>query len=363
MKSTFMLLLILASSLCSASSADISPSDSTHHSWLINNPPIFNNREAGLGDHLVDVRDDPNNMTFYKDFTKYFLDRVDGFTDGEVVDVIEHYFWGIRNGLAMEIGALDGSPHTRSMTYEYEAQMDWKRIMVEGDPSHKDNLIERSPKAFSANAAICEHHTKVHFSAGEYIGGIIEFMGEPFMKEYHPHVYKVVNPYLTKNNNSYEGFNWQSLYDQVPEDRRAKLFEIDCIPLSSILHRANVRHVNLFILDVEGGEIQVLRSINWSLVKFDVLCIETEPSNRPPGYPELITSFLAEQGYQASSKQVGRNIWYTHKDFKPFKRPGIGDDCYNGARKSDYAERKWANWRTAGNWNDCPLDANYDPTT
>ena len=59
---------------------------------------------------------------------------------GEVVDVIEHYFWGIRNGLAMEIGALDGSPHTRSMTYEYEAQMDWKRIMVEGDPSHKDNV-------------------------------------------------------------------------------------------------------------------------------------------------------------------------------------------------------------------------------
>ena len=59
---------------------------------------------------------------------------------GEVVDALEHFFWGMKNGLAMEIGALDGSPHTRSMTTEYESQMGWSRILVEGDPSYREKV-------------------------------------------------------------------------------------------------------------------------------------------------------------------------------------------------------------------------------
>jgi len=43
-------------------------------------------------------------------------------------------------------------------------------------------------------------------------------------------------------------------------------------------------------------------------VKFDVLCIETEPSNRPPFYAENITSFLQAKGYKNNTMQQGRNI-------------------------------------------------------
>ena len=57
-----------------------------------------------------------------------------------------------------------------------------------------------------------------------------------------------------------------------------------------------------------GGEMEVLRSINWSLVKFDVLCIETDPPNRPLNYSEQVTDFLAGHGYVNHSGQQGRNI-------------------------------------------------------
>ena len=60
------------------------------------------------------------------------------------------------------------------------------------------------------NAAICEHHTKVHFSPGEYIGGILEYMSEAFMKEYHDGAYKVLRPYMEAHNNSLVGFNWDN---------------------------------------------------------------------------------------------------------------------------------------------------------
>ena len=76
---------------------------------------------------------------------------------GEIVDGIEKYFWGIRNGVAMEIGrnlmriylvycvkkvsfkvfkknffsgGLDGSPDTKSMTFGFE-NFGWKRILVD----------------------------------------------------------------------------------------------------------------------------------------------------------------------------------------------------------------------------------------
>ena len=54
--------------------------------------------------------------------------------------------------------------------------------------------------------------------------------------------------------------------------------------------------------------MQVLNSINWSLVKFDVLCIETDPPNRPKGYAEEMTAFLKKKGYENHYGQIGRNI-------------------------------------------------------
>lgn len=52
----------------------------------------------------------------------------------------------------------------------------------------------------------------------------------------------------------------------------------------------------------------MLKSINWSLVKFDVLCVETEPDNRPPNYPQDVTNYLAEHGYRNATGQQGRNM-------------------------------------------------------
>eukprot|EP01036_Dinobryon_divergens_P026735 gene26735-35415_t len=293
------------------------------HPWLLNHPPDFHG-STSLG-QLVDVRSDGKNMTFYKEFIEVFLSRVDGFTDGEVVDAIEKYFWGMRNGLAMEIGALDGSPNTRSMTYEYEVSLGWKRILVDADPVYREQLPKKAPTAFSANAALCEHQSTVHFVAAEYVGGIVEFMGSGFLKEYHPEIYKAGVP-----PGNISSVDWSTM---------KKVTAVDCVPLNLLLHKAHVRHINFFILDVEGGELQILRSINWRLVKFDVLCIETEPSNRPPFYAENVTSFLLEKGYKNNTMQQGRNIWFIRNDFVPFERPGFVDpQCYNGQKKGDHAD-------------------------
>lgn len=59
---------------------------------------------------------------------------------------------------------------------------------------------------------------------------------------------------------------------------------------------------------MQGGEFEVLKSIDWEHIRFDVLCIETEPGNRPKGYADKITNFLVGKGYTNYSGQKGRNI-------------------------------------------------------
>ena len=60
--------------------------------------------------------------------------------------------------------------------------------------------------------------------------------------------------------------------------------------------------------ELQGAETEVLKSINWSLVKFDVLCIETDPPNRPPGYAQKVAEYMKERGYMDYAGQVGRNM-------------------------------------------------------
>ena len=140
-----------------------------------------------------------------------------------------------------------------------------------------------------------------------------------------------------------------------------------------------------------------MRSINWRLVKFDVLCIETEPSNRPPFYAENVTSFLLEKGYKNNTMQQGRNICkkslllfhstavcislppkklkitvnvvflllklkigFIRNDFVPFERPGFVDpQCYNGQKKGDHADRFWLTRGRIGPFKRCATTSLY----
>lgn len=207
------------------------------HSWVLNSPKDFHNRSAHLGDGMVNVAKDPEKIKPFEKIVEYFLPRVDGFTDGEVVDALEHFFWGQRNGLAIELGALDGTANTKSQTVEYEKTLGWKRILIEGDPTYRENLLKHSHEAFIVSAAICAHQAKVHFSDQTYTGGILEFMSKEFFQTYHTKIYNAGNPA-----GDLSTVDWK----QFPNVK-----DVECVPMSTVLHKARARHVNYFILDVE----------------------------------------------------------------------------------------------------------------
>ena len=231
-------------------------------SWLVNHPTVFRDRQ--VQGKMEDIRNDQQALLNLESVIQVQFDHISHLaTDGEVVDAIEHFFWGMKGGVAMELGALDGTPNTNSMTYEYEKSLGWRRILIDANPTFRASLLEQSPLAFSANAAICAKQTKVHYVIATYVGGILEFMETNYMKKYHTDLYYAAIPPGNVSSLNFEKYSHIKL--------------VECTPLSRILKKAQITHVNYFMLDVEGGELQVLKSVNWNQVKFDVLCIEVDP--------------------------------------------------------------------------------------
>lgn len=201
--------------------------------WLVNNPASFHESKAVMRD----VRKDSASMAIFSSIIDSLLPIVTSATDGEVVDALEHFFWGMRDGLGIELGALDGHRDTNSMTYEYEKSLNWRRILIEGNPAYRNDLAAKSPLAFSVNAAICANHSTVHYISQPYVGGIVEFMAADFIQTFHPALYNAGVP-----RGSLTNVNFSTIPNIVP---------VACLPLSRVLSKAHVSHVNYFILDVE----------------------------------------------------------------------------------------------------------------
>ena len=208
--------------------------------WLINDPPAFHaGNRTGI---MLDVRDNKESMKQFVKVRDEALDRTDSYTDGEVVDALEHYFWGMTNGVAVELGALDGSRNKHSMSFDFEHSLGWKRILIEGNPFYRSDLGKHSPNALTINAAICSTPSVVHYSQSHYLGGIVEYMAVDFLKKYHPKIYNFCVPPCDVSSLNY------SLMTNLVKP-------VECIPLSQVFQQAKLKHINYFILDVEVSNL------------------------------------------------------------------------------------------------------------
>jgi hypothetical protein len=183
--------------------------------WILNSPASFRYTSANA---IVDVRNDKSKMDAAESFSAELLKSGFPSSDGESVDSLEHFFWGMEGGVAIELGALDGTKSRNSVTYGYEEMFGWRRILIEGNPENYVALQRNSPKAFSVGAAICNgaEGSVVDFVKGGYAGGVAN-----------------------------------TLYGRDPSTDTRKVVKVPCVAMREILRLARVKHVNLMVLDVE----------------------------------------------------------------------------------------------------------------
>eukprot|EP00607_Mallomonas_marina_P003826 CAMPEP_0182431032 /NCGR_PEP_ID=MMETSP1167-20130531/45819_1 /TAXON_ID=2988 /ORGANISM="Mallomonas Sp, Strain CCMP3275" /LENGTH=234 /DNA_ID=CAMNT_0024616879 /DNA_START=128 /DNA_END=829 /DNA_ORIENTATION=- len=221
---------------------------------------------------LEDVRNDPSKLKPFLTVVSRKSNRPNP-SDQEGIDVFDRYFWGMRNGIVLELGALNGRKYSESLGM---VGAGWHRILIEASPYFSSHFEKFSPDSYSFGTAICEEDTKLHFKDQAATGGIIEFMPQSLIDIHHQDI------------KSTPKHMWKTL---------PFVYEIECLPLHAILKHTRVQHINFFILDVEGAELSVLKTIKFDNIIFDVITIETDPENRPPGYADKVTAYLAPYGY------------------------------------------------------------------
>ncbi|RNA03115.1 Star [Brachionus plicatilis] len=149
--------------------------------------------------------------------------------------LIDKMLNGKRSGFIVEAGAFDGETFSNSLFFEKER--DFSGILIEPLPLSYERLLEKNRKFYSINACIAQKVPTVAkfkmFKAGAFSGRSKSFKD-------------------SKN----KPLDYEFIY-------------VPCFSIQTILAAINVKTVDLFSLDVEGGELDVLKSINFDKIRIN----------------------------------------------------------------------------------------------
>ncbi|XP_013396864.1 uncharacterized protein LOC106163737 [Lingula anatina] len=146
-----------------------------------------------------------------------------------------------QNGFFVEAGAANGESHSNSLFFE--RFRNWTGVLVEADPWAFYKITKKHRKSYIINTCLSPrpHPERMEFTYASELGGI--------------------------------GETGHVLPDYAQDAIRGKGFP-QCFPIHSILAALGVTHVDYFSLDVEGAEVEILRSFPWEEITVDVWTVE-----------------------------------------------------------------------------------------
>jgi FkbM family methyltransferase len=195
------------------------------------------------------------------------------------------WFNGLCNGTYIEMGALDGLRY--SNTNVFNKMLGWKGVLIEMSPNSYKKLVKNRPNEIATvHAAVCASQDTVHWypSKAVAVAGVWEFTTEAYRNRWWKNV---------------------TLEDTIP---------IQCSPLTNILqeHAPSYSFFDVFSLDVEGAEFQVLSSLDLNKIQFGVVIVENDTNN--PRKNLAVEALLQSNGYFLL-KRLGNNDIFVNNDF------------------------------------------------
>jgi FkbM family methyltransferase len=181
-----------------------------------------------------------------------------------------------RNGFFIELGAMDGVVY--SNTKFFEDDMGWTGILLEPEPVQFKRLKVNRPNCITLDYAVSETDGEVLFNGrphGDSGGGIVE-----------THIYK-------------------------NELKETENYPVRSKPFHKILSEVErPSRVDLFVVDVEGGELGILKTFDWSIPVYIVL-IEAIPTNNDY---EACKTILIENGFEYDMDIGCNQVWINRKN-------------------------------------------------
>lgn len=188
------------------------------------------------------------------------------------------------DGVFIEMGACDGVRY--SNTLFFQQQFSFTGILIEPVAEMYDMLIKnrKDCKCYKNVISNDNEPKKMIISKNGPVSGLKETMSESFLNHWH------------KNS-----------IERVVESRK----------LSDILNENQITYVDFFSLDVEGGELDVLKSIDWNKVSFYIICIEMDNHNQTKN--NACREILLNNGFKRVFKMCINEFWVNPSYFRKKK--------------------------------------------
>lgn len=191
-----------------------------------------------------------------------------------ILDVI---FSGVRNGFYVDVGA--NNPEVQSNT-KYLYDKGWHGINIDANPNSIKALKKKRKRDINIHAAISDSVQELTF----------------YM--FKPSFYDTFDSSIAKQH----------------EDKLVGTMKLTTTQLRSILSKYSINKFELLSIDVEGLDLQVLKSNDWDEHRPDVVLVEDlQICSRSRNHSDIY-SFLESQGYIFFCS-TPTNSFYLEKDF------------------------------------------------
>lgn len=185
---------------------------------------------------------------------------------GQDVFIAESLLPHVSRGVFVEVGANDGV--SLSNTCFFERELQWSGIAVEPLPRAYGQLINNRT-CRSVQGCVSDSDGEAQFLE---ITGDCEMLSGLVGKYDAQHRRRI-----RRNLRRHQGATRQ--------------ITVPCFTLESLLVRHGIDHVNYLSVDTEGGEIDILKSIDFAKYPIDVVSAENNY------FDAALASFMQDQGY------------------------------------------------------------------
>jgi len=178
-------------------------------------------------------------------------------------------FKGYKNGFYVDVGAHDGI--TINNTLYFEQNNNWRGINIEPIKKVFDNLVINRPNNINLNCAVCNNDGETDFLCNTGYTEMLSGIKENFD---------------IRHLGRLQGENIQ--HGSITE-----VIKVETKKLETILDENHISHINYLSIDVEGGEFEVIKSINFDKVFIDVIGFE----NNYDDVSVPIVEYLENKGF------------------------------------------------------------------
>jgi FkbM family methyltransferase len=208
----------------------------------------------------------------------------------------------IKDGIFVELGALDGIKY--SNTKMFENNLGFTGVLIEPSSSF-NKLVKNRPNCKNYNYAVSSKELKfVEFFSYDdnnidngLRGAILEKIVE---------CDAVSGMVHTMSESHKKG--WQDEY-KLPKTS----IKVPCKRIDYILKDSDIKYIDLFSIDVEGGEFEVLETMDWSIPVY-IIMIELDKSNLEKD--EKCKEILRNQGFIFLMKKGLDEFWINNNYYR-----------------------------------------------